>query len=180
MENRVMKYKVTDKEQESVKRFFDKLYDKSVQKGASFFLCVIFIFLIMILCLMPVQEFMADGEENPLLMPFVMILFSSMMVNMRTLFFKQYTENQKSRTMREILQYYPVSKKAVWKHKMMDLLPFLAKVTSVGLILQLIVTFIVYKTVSWMNFAYVVGGVFFFPILGELIFDGIMKTYVEE
>ena len=171
---------MVEKEQEKVKNFFHKLYDKSVTKGVTWFVNGIFLCLIMLLCLMPVQEFVADGEESPLLMPFVMILFSSMMVNVRTSFFKKYTENQKSRTMREILQYYPVSKKAVWKHKMMDLLPFLAKVAGVGIILQFIVTFIVYKTFSWMNFVYVVGGVFFFPILGELIFDGIMKKYVEE
>lgn len=175
-----MRNKVIDKEKEKVKKFFHILYDKSVSKSVTWFVNGIFLFLIMILCLMPAQELMADGEESPFLMPFLMTFFSSMMVNMRTAFFKQYTENQKSRTMREILQYYPVSEKAVWKHKMLDLIPFLAKVTGVGLILQLIVAFIVYKTLSWMNYAYVIGGVFFFPLMGELMFDIIMKTYVEE
>ena len=51
-----MKHKVTDKEQIKADKFFHKLYYKSVQKGVLWFVNGIFIFLIMILCLMPIQE----------------------------------------------------------------------------------------------------------------------------
>jgi hypothetical protein len=63
---------------------------------------------------------------------------------------------------------------------MMDLLPFLAKVTGVGLLLQLIATFIAYKTVSWINVVYVLICVFFCPVLCELVTDVIMRNYAED
>jgi len=162
-----------------VKKFFDKLYDKSVLKSVSWFLNGIFLFLMMLISMMPIQEILAE-EDSPLLMPGVLTMLSFMLVNTRTMPYKQYGENQKSRTMREILQYHPVSKKALWKYKMSDLTSFLGKVTGVGLVLQLIVTFIAYKTISWMNFVYIVTCVFLLPFFGELVFDGIMKTYLEE
>ena len=175
-----MKNKVIDKEQEKVKKFFHKLYDKSVQKGV--LLCVngAIIFLLMILCLMPIQELFVDLEDSPWIIPGVLAMFSCFMTVIRTSFFKSYTENQKSRAMQEVLKYYPISKKAIWKHKMMDLLPFLAKVTGVGLFLQVIVALIVYKTVSWMNIVYVVVSVFFCPVLSELVRDVIMRNYAED
>ena len=107
-------------------------------------------------------------------------MFSFMLVNTRTIRYKQYTENQKSRTMQEFLQYYPVSKKVIWKIKMSDIIFFLTKVTAVGLVMQILVALITYKTLSWMNFTYVIGCVFLFPILGEVVFDCIMKTFIEE
>jgi len=175
-----MKNKVIDKEQEKVKKFFHKLYDKSVQKGVLLFVNGIFIFLIMILCLIPIQELLADFEDDPWIMPGLLAMFSCCMATIRTSFFRDYTENQKSKTMKEFLKYYPISKKAIWKHKMMVLLPFLAKVTGVGLLLQMIVALIAYITVSWMNIVYVVGSTFFAPVLSELIVDCIKRTYVEE
>ena len=174
-----MKHKFTDKEQESVKRFFDKLYDKSVLKAVSWFLNGIFLFLMMLLCMMPIQELLAE-EDSPLLMPGLLTMFSFMLVNARTMPYKQYGEHQKSRMIQEILQYYPVSKKAIWKHKMSNLIPFLAKVTGVGLVLQFVVTLIAYKTISWMNFIYIIVCVFVFPLMGELLFDRIMKSYIDD
>ena len=172
---------MNDKENKKAEQFFDKLYDKSVVKSLSWFVNGIFIFMILLLCLMPAQElYIGSEKDSPMFIPGVLAMLSFMMVSMQTSRFKQYTENQKSRTMREILQYYPVSRKAIWKMKMLDLLCFLAKVTGVGLVLQLIAALIAYKIVSWMNFAYVFGCVFFFPVLGELLFDRIMKTYIEE
>ena len=175
-----MKNKVIDKEQEKAEMFFHKLYDKSVAKSLSWFVNGIFLFLIMLLCLMPVQELMADPEDSPLLMPFVLTIFSCMMVNMRTSPFKQYTENQKTRTMKEILQYYPVSKKAIWKHKVSDLVSFLLKVVGVGLLLQIIVSLIAYRTLSWMNFGYVIICIFFLPVLSELVFDCLTNAFIED
>ena len=175
-----MKYKVTDKEQIKADKFFHKLYDKSVQK--SVLMCVngAIIFLIMILCLMPIQELFVDLEDSPWIIPGVLTMFSCFMTVIRTSCFKSYTENQKSRAMQEVLKYYPISKKAIWKYKMMDLLPFLAKVTGVGLFLQVIVALIVYKTVSWMNIVYVVVCVFFCPILSELMTDSITNRFLRE
>ena len=174
-----MKNKVIDKEHEKAKRFFQKLYDKSVLKSVSWFLNGIFLFLMMLICLMPIQELLAE-EDSPLLIPGVLTMFSFMLVNTWTMPYKQYGENQKSRTMQEILQYYPVSKKAIWKHKMSELISFLSKVTGVGLILQILVSLIACKTLSWMNFAYVIGCVFCIPVLGELVFDSIMEVYKED
>lgn len=175
-----MKNRKKSSEQIKTEEFFERLYDKSVSKTVSRFVIGIFIFLIMIASMLPAQEIYAGAEkDSPLLMSGVLTMLSFMMVSMRTAPFKQYTENQKSRTMAEILQYYPISKKEIGKLKMSNLLRFLAKVTVVGILLQCIVAFIAYGEISWLNFFHIFICVFLFPIVGELVFDSIMRIYKE-
>lgn len=172
-------FDMNNNENVKIKLFFDKLYNKSVSKSISWFLMGIFISLIMISCLIPIQELLAD-TESPMLVPGVMTMISFMLVNARTIPYKQYTENQKTRMIQELLQYHPISKKAIWKLKMSDLLCFLAKVTGVGLVVQEIVALLAYKMLSWMNFFYVFLCVFLFPIIGELVFDSIIGSFMDE
>lgn len=175
-----MENKVMNSEQVKVEKFFNKLLDKSVSKVVSWFLIGIFIFLTMIMCMMPAQEIFIGTEDAPMLMPGVLAMLSYLMVYFRVLPYKHYTENQKSRFMTEILQYHPISKKALWKIKTLKLLQFLGKVAAVGLVLQIVVSFISYKTVSWLNFFYIIFFMFFLPIVGEFIFDGIAGAFTEE
>lgn len=168
---------------ESIKteEFFVRLYDKSLLKTVLWFVIGILLFLIMIACMIPAQDVYAGAEKDGfMVMSGVLVMLSFILVSMRTSPYKQYTENQKSRTMAEILQYYPISKKEVWKMKMRNLLPFLAKVTAVALLLQCVVTFIVYGEISWLNFFHIFICVFLFPFAGELVFDSIMRVYTEE
>ena len=53
-------------------------------------------------------------------MPGVLTMLSFMMVYFREMPYNQYTDNQKSRFMSEILRYHPIDKKEIWKNKMLN------------------------------------------------------------
>ena len=103
-----------------VEKFFKRLWDKSVSKAVSWFLIGIFLFIIMILCMMPAQGLFVETEDSPWLMPGVLTMLSFMMVYFREMPYNQYTDNQKSRFMSEILRYHPIDKKEIWKNKMLN------------------------------------------------------------
>ena len=163
-----------------VEKFFKRLWDKSVSKAVSWFLVGLFIFLIMLLCMMPAQGLFVETEDSPWLMPGVLTMLSFMMVYFREIPYNEYTDNQKSRFMGEILRYHPINKKEIWKHKMMKLISFLGKVAGIGLVLQIVVSLIAYKSISWLNFFYIIVFVFGFPVVGVLTFDSIAKKVGEE
>lgn len=167
-------------EQVKVEKFFNRLLDKSVSKVMSWCMIGIFLFIIMLMCMLPAQEIFSEAEDAPMLMPSVLVILSCLMAHFRVLPYKQYTENQKSRFMTEILQYHPISKKTLWKMKTSKLLTFLGKVTAVGLVLQIVVSLIAYKTISWLNFFYVILFMFLLPIVSELIFDRIAGVFTKE
>ena len=162
-----------------VEKFFNQLWNKSVSKAVSWFLVGLFIFLIMLLSMMPAQGLLVETEDSPWLMPGVLTMLSFMMVYFREMPYNQYTDNQKSRFMSEILRYHPIDKKEIWKNKMLNLVSFLSKVTGAGLVLQIVVALIAYKSISWLNFFYIIVFLFVFPITGVLTFDLIAKKVGE-
>ena len=101
-------------EEAKAEKFFERLWNKSVSKAISWFLIGILLFLIMILCMMPAQEIWAETEDAPMLMPTVLVMLTYLMMSFRVGPYDQYTENQKSRFMTEILKYHPIDRKAVW------------------------------------------------------------------
>ena len=167
-------------EQVKVEKFFDRLLDKTVKKTVMWFLVSMFVFFIMLLCMMPAQEIFMDSEDAPELFSIILVLFSFTALGFRIGPYMEYTENQKSRFITDILKFYPVSKKVIWKLKMKTAVMFLGKITGVGLVVQLVSSFIAYHSISWVNFFYVIGFIFVFPVVGEFVFDSIMKTYIEE
>ena len=162
-----------------VEKFFKRLWDKSVSKAVSWFLVGLFIFLIMLLCMMPAQGLFVETEDSPWLMTGVLTMLSFMMVYFREMPYNQYNDNQKSRFMGEILRYHPINKKEIWKNKILKMVSFLAKVTGVGLVLQIVVSLIAYQSISWLNFFYIIVYVFGFPVVGVLTFDSIAKKVGE-
>lgn len=164
-------------EQVKAEKFFNRLWKNSTAKVASWFLTGIFLFLIMILCMLPAQEMFA--EEWQLFMPSIVTMLTCMMMFFRSAIYDQYNENQKSRFMTDILKYHPINKKEVWKHKIKNLATFLAKVTGVGLVFQILVALIAYHSISWLNFFYIVVFLLGFPMTAVLTFDSITKKLGE-
>lgn len=171
MENKGMKLEET-----KVEDYYDRLLKNSMAKVGSWVLTGIFLFFIMILCLLPAQEIFA---ENEWLMPALLVMLTYLMLSFRSRLYDQYNENQKSRFMTDILKYHPINRKEVWKHKTKKLVTFLAKVTGVGLVLQIVVALIAYQTISWLNFFYIIVYMFIFPMTGQLIMDSIAKQLGE-
>ncbi len=175
-----MEGNIMNSEKIKVEKFFNRLWDKSVSKAVSWCLVGLFIFLIMLLCMMPAQGLLGEAEDSLWLMPGVLTMLSFMMIYFREIPYNQYTENQKSRFMSEILRYHPINKKEIQKSKNLKMVSFLGKVTGAGLVLQIVVSLIAYQSISWLNFFYIIVFVFGFPVVGVLTFDSIVKKVGEE
>lgn len=94
--------------------------------------------------------------------------------------YKQYTENQKSRNLIEILQYHPIGKKEIQKLKLKVLCKFQAKVTGVALVVQMIASLIAYKTITIDNFEYIILNIFIVVVMGELIIEWFSGAFEKE
>ena len=166
-------------EEVKAEKFFERLWNKSVSKAVSWFLIGIFLFIVMILCMIPAQEIWEETEDAPMLMPMVLTMLTYLMISFRVGPYDQYNENQKSRFMTDILKYHPINRKDVWKYKTKKLATFLAKVTGVGLACQILAALIAYQSISWLNFFYIIVFMFVFPMTAVLTFDSIAKKVGE-
>lgn len=174
-----MKNRDTNLEQIKAEKFFHRLWDKSVSKAVSWFLIGICLFIMMGVCMVPAQELTSEFEDAPILMPMVLTALTYLSLSVRVSPYNQYVENQKSRFITDITKYHPISKKEVWKLKTKVMITFLAKVSIFGLIIQLIASVIAYQSISWLNFAYIIGFIFVIPVGGELSFDLIARKVGE-
>lgn len=164
-------------EEVKIENFFDRLWKNSAAKAGLWFVTVFYHFCIMILCMIPAQEIYIEGW--PMFMPGIVAMITCMMVFSRSAIYDQYNENQKSRFMTDVLKYHPINKKEVWKYKTKKHLLFLAKVTGVGLALQILISLIAYKSISWLNFFYIIFFVFGCPMTGVLLFDSVARKLGE-
>ena len=74
-----------------VEKFFKQLWDKSVSKAVSWFLVGLFIFLTMLLCMMPAQGLFLETEDSEWLMPGILTILSFMMIYFREIPYNQYS-----------------------------------------------------------------------------------------
>lgn len=158
-------------------QFFERLWKNSTAKVGSWLVTGVFLFLIIILCMLPAQEMFSD-DSLPI-MNGLLAMLTWMMLFCRSIMYDQYNENQKNRLMTDILKCHPINRKEVWKHKTKKLVTFLVKVTAVGLAFQILVALIAYKSISWLNFFYIIVSVFVFPMVAVLTFDSIVKKIGE-
>ena len=163
-------------EEVKAEKFFKRLYDKSVSKAVSWFLIGILLFCGIWLCMIPAQDVMTEDK----FLSWALILLSAMAAAARVSPYQQYTENQKSRKMIDILKYHPISKRAIWKVKMKSLCIFQAKVTGAGLVIQTISSLIAYKTITFDNVIYIVFNLFIVCMVGEWIGDWLNGSLKEE
>ena len=172
-----MKNKVINSEQVKAEKFFNRLWKGSAAKAISWFLTGIFLFILMILNMIPVQAIFED--DTPLLMSATQVMTAYLMIYFRSMIYDNYNENQKSRRMADILKYHPINRKEVWKHKTKNIALFLAKVTGVGVGFQIFGALIGYQSISWLNFFYAFVFNFVFPMAGLLTSDSIAKKIGE-
>lgn len=163
-------------EEVKVEKFFERLWNKSISKAVSWFLIGILLFIGLWLCMVPAQDVLAEDKY----LSWGLIFLSAMAAAARVSPYQQYTENQKSRKMIDILKYHPVSKRAIWKVKMKSLCAFQAKVAGIGLVIQIISSLIAYKTVTFDNIIYIVFNLFIVCMVGELIGDWLSGRLKEE
>ena len=169
-------------EELKAKKYYERLYNKSIKKTGVYAVIWIMVFLSVITYMMPAQFFL-DSEatgESPLLMPAMLTIYSFVIVSMRATLFREYVEGQKARRMVEILKYHPISKRAMWKEKIKAHLSFMGKLTAVALVLQSVITLFAFKELSWINFVYILLCVFVIPMIIEIVVDLITGDIFQE
>ena len=168
------------REQEKVKKFFGKLLDNSVKKVASWALIWIFLFILMIMCMVPAQEIYSETDGSSLLIPGVMAMLSFWTAAIRTYTYEHYADNQNARLMMDILKYHPVRMVDIRRYKMSVFLMFMGKVLVTALVLQVVITLIALRTLSIENFVHIFINIFLFPVAGEFLFDVIVGKLTKE
>lgn len=161
-------------EQEKINRFFDKLSVNGIHKITSRISIVCLFFLVMMCSAIPAQNIYREIGEGPLYIPGVITMFSFWMLYLRTSHYRSYLGSKQGKLITELLQYYPVSKRELWKIKMKCAITFQIKITLVGLLIQLISSYAYWGKISVLEFIHIAAFVFLFPIAGEIIFDGLV------
>lgn len=170
-----------DTEQEKVNEFLDKFTDIGGEKKWARIGVAIVVVLVMVGCSIPVQDIFGDMEEfKPfMLLPMGMGILSMFGADIRILPYKMYTEKANSLgVVLFLLEYHPINKKQILKKKLLCQIQFVAKLALLGLAVQLISTYAIYRTISWINIGYIFLYVFLVPAFHEIFQMRIRKKHL--
>lgn len=170
-----------DIEQKKVNTFFREFKSIGRQEKPAIIGMVIFLFFLFAGAFIPVQDILIGTEDNVIigLLPMSIAIASIFAVYMRISLYEVYSERINSiGSMIVLLQYHPISKKKILKFKLFHQICFLAKVTLVCLGIQLLITYIIYGMVSWVNAGYIFVFVFLVPGFIEGILMCIRHRYL--
>lgn len=161
-------------EQIKIRKFFDKLTNGTVSKTLTQMGMGFCVFLLLVISTCPAQDILMENNEiltdgSAPLMPMLMGILGIFATYLRICSYEVYAENQQNCIIAEILRYHPIDMKEVKKMKIFYQFRFLVKLTVVALLLQLGVTYLAYKTISWINIGYIVLFVFLVPFFFEVI-----------
>ena len=151
-------------EQNQTREFFDKLIKSEMYTtGCWVMVGMMTVFLVMMFFL-PVQELLVDVNESfPLL--FLMVLCGPVAACFRIMPYQAYGTQPNHRMVAEIIKYHPINRAEKKKMELFYTVRYMAKVTLVGMIVQITMALLVYKSISWMNIAYVFVVAFVYPVL---------------
>lgn len=164
-------------EQIKLQSFFRKFIKENWRSGGIWFLEGFLVFLFLIACVTPVQEYLggqASGDVDCVMLVLIGALGPAI-AYMRIQPYTLYMENQKNRTIVDLLKYYPINRKEIKKMKTVYMIRFMAKLLPICILLQIPVTIWEYKTISWINVIFVVTAAFIWPIIW-----GMMAIWTEK
>jgi len=155
-------------EQKLTREFFDKLIKKESYTTGCWLLVGVMTMIQVLLFILPVQEMLNDLDESfPLI--FLMILCGPMAAYFRILPYQAYGMQPNHRNMADIIKYYPINRAEKKKMEIFYTIRYMAKVTLVSMIVQLVISFFAYGEVSWMNIAYVIVVAFVYPVILNML-----------
>lgn len=155
-------------EQIKVRDFFKRFLHTNWKSAGMWFFEGFMVFIFLIACMMPVQEFMGGEEIDRIMFVFLGALGPAIAV-LRVQPYTNYVENQKGRQIFDLLKYYPVDKKEIKKMKTMYMLKFMVKLLPACIVAQIPATFWGYGTFTWMNFVFIIGVAFVWPVIWGLV-----------
>lgn len=168
---RLWREMIANPEQKKIQKFFKDFIKDNWRSGGVWFLQGLFVFLFLIACMMPVQEYFGGATEEQVdrIMLVVVGALGPAIAYMRIQPYTLYMENQKNRTMFDLLKYYPVDRKEIKKMKTFYMIRFMAKLLPICILAQIPATIWEYGTFTWINVVFISVAVFVWPVIWGII-----------
>ncbi len=150
-----------------IERFYETLIGQGNAGLSPDIVTYLLLCISMMLLFIPVQEMVGEGEDGSLLsIVWVFTLLITMAVNfyMQKYHTVTYGNNQME-TVAEKLLYMPIDRREKRRFLFEILIRFLGRITIAGLIMQVGVALIAYRSVSIWNILYILGLTFVAPLV---------------
>lgn len=148
-----------------VKRFFDDWKKIDTNSWASWFFVGLCLLFLVIGCVAPVQAYIEAKDTSDFLMVVIVSMVAPLTAYMRINSLTLYTENQKGRDVLDLLKYHPVDRREIKKYKIICMTKFMAKVLPICMLAQIPATIYEYGKLSILNFLYIFGAIFVWPVI---------------
>ena len=155
-------------EQIKVREFFKRFLHTNWRSAGMWFFEGFMVFMFLIACAMPAQEYMGGEEIDRIMFVFLGALGPAIAA-LRVQPYTNYMENQKGRQIFDLLKYYPVDKKEIKKMKTMYMLKFMVKLLPACIVAQVPATLWGYGTFTCMNFMFIIAVAFVWPVIWGLV-----------
>lgn len=157
------------KEEQLIDEFYKAFLNGRVQQVGTWLLVGICLFFEIFMAAFPVSEIIMSTDEDANLL-FLVFVFSALFgaffyVNM----YQFFMEGQGQRLYSDVLQYIPVSYKDLCIYKTKKLAVFLARITGITLVLQVLVAFLRHNLSIW-NVVYIFVVAFLLPFLWTALY----------
>ena len=153
-----------DHEQKEIREFFDKLTKNETYTTGCWILVGMMSVILEMLFFLPAQELLVDVDESfPLII--LMVLCGPVAAYFRIMPYQAYGTQPNHRMIAEIIKYHPVNRAHKKKMELFYTIRYMAKVTIVGMVIQLSMALFVCKSISWINIAYVLVVAFVYPVV---------------
>lgn len=153
-----------DHEQKEIREFFDKLTKNETYTTGCWILVGMMSVILEMLFFLPAQELLVDVDESfPLII--LMVLCGPVAAYFRIMPYQAYGTQPNHRMIAEIIKYHPVNRAQKKKMELFYTIRYMAKVTIVGMVIQLSMALFVCKSISWINIAYVLVVAFVYPVV---------------
>lgn len=156
-------------EETKVREFFEKLKKIDMNSWAAWFFVGLGILFLIIGCAAPAQAYFEAGDEVAVLMAVIVSFVGPFTAYMRINPFTVYTENQKGRTILDLVKYYPINKREIKKFKIFCMAKFMAKVLPFCMLVQIPATLYDYGKLSIINFIYIFVLAFAWPVILNIV-----------
>ncbi len=152
------------KEQEKlIEGFFKELHSYSADGVILTFMAILFSFVQSVFFFLPVQEWISDANDTFFFSMFFVFFVVLGYVSPYTAYASG--DKKGSKTFDQLLKYMPISRKAFGRFVLKKLAKYLAKLTCVGIGLQIVVALMFVKRVEIVNICLPIAIEFFLPML---------------
>ena len=151
-------------EQKQTREFFEKLTKNETYTTGCWVLVGVCTLIFVMIFFLPVQELLADVEGSMYLI-ILMIMCGPMAAYFRILPYHAYGTQPNRRKMAKIINYHPVNPMEKKKMEVSYTIRYMAKVTLVCMVIQLLISGFAYGEITWINIVYVLVIAFVYPVV---------------